>query len=294
MTIAIRINKSVTRWVEAIEQKVNFNPFTPVYGTARSLLALGTLLTIALNPTSYLFISTNFQDIHHDVLKNINLFYLFGYSKIWLSKTIALVILTWVISGYYPQISGVLHWWVSYSFFNAAVIVDGGDQLTQILALLLVPITLLDKRRNHWSAPVPSSTYRNYLGILFIFFIRLQIAVLYFNAGVAKFNVPEWLNGTAMYYWLTHNTFGAPNYIRHAVLALIDSPIMVLLITWSVILLEILLSMACLLPVRRRMIFLKLGIFFHFLTFVFLGLGSFFLAMCGALIIYLYPLRKNH
>lgn len=119
------------------------------------------------------------------------------------------------------------------------------------------------------------------------------MAVLYFNAGVSKFSVPEWMNGTAMYYWLSHNTFGAPNYMRHAALALINGPVVVLLVTWGVILLEILLSVSVILPERKRMVFFYLGIFFHFLIFVFLGLGSFFLAMCGGLILYLYPLQNK-
>jgi hypothetical protein len=88
-------------------------------------------------------------------------------------------------------------------------------------------------------------------------------------------------------------TFGAPNYIRHVVLLLIDNPFPVLLVTWGVIVLEISLFVAVFLSERKRIFLLKLGILFHFLAFIFLGLGSFFFAMCGALVIYLFPLQKR-
>jgi antimicrobial peptide system SdpB family protein len=264
-------------------------PFTNAYGLARSILALGTLLTLVLNPSAALFVSKNFTINHNFILAEWNMFYLLGFENLIYAKALAIVLLLLVISGYVPQVSGVLHWWVSYSFFNAAVIVDGGDQITSVITLLLIPVTLCDPRMNHWHEPKPGNSIRNFTGMLFLFLIQIQVCILYFNAGIAKFAVAEWADGTAMYYWISHNTFGSAGLLRRLMLPVIRNPLLVLLLTWSSILVELLLFAGIFLRQKQKMLLLRAGIIFHLLIFIFLGLGSFFFAMTGALILYLYP-----
>jgi hypothetical protein len=43
--------------------------------------------------------------------------------------------------------------------------------------------------------------------------MRLQVAVLYFHAAVAKFGVTDWADPTAMYHWFNHRTFGAAPWL---------------------------------------------------------------------------------
>src|SRR5437588_12362569 len=50
-----------------------------------------------------------------------------------LGQAIAATILLVVASGWRPRLTGVPHWWISYSFAVSATIPDGGDQVIQIL-----------------------------------------------------------------------------------------------------------------------------------------------------------------
>jgi len=53
------------------------------------------------------------------------------------------------------MITGALHWYVAYSFINSATVIDGGDHIASILAFLLLPVTLTDTRKWHWSMKSP-------------------------------------------------------------------------------------------------------------------------------------------
>ena len=130
-----------------LDQFATTNYYTVIYGIARTSLAVGTLITLLFNsiPTLYAeHLYNKMPDITG--LGNLNLFHLFGYDGLVYSKIIAILILLMVISGFYPRITGILHWYVSFSFFTSATIIDGGDQITAVLTLFLIPITLLDDR----------------------------------------------------------------------------------------------------------------------------------------------------
>src|SRR5690606_41724342 len=70
--------------------------------------------------------------------------------------------------------------------------------------------------------------------------IFIQIAVIYLQAGVEKFyKTEEWRNGTAIYYWINHNTFGVGGNIQRFFNYLLQFPLIITTLTWSVIILEI-------------------------------------------------------
>ncbi len=280
--------------VNNLEESSKDTPFTDVFGLSRSLFALGTLITLICNVPQALFIKERFLAAHINILEKINFFYLFGFNNLYLSQLLAIAILLSVVLGIYPRITGILHWWVSYSFFNSAIIIDGGDQITQIITLFFIPICLLDARRSHWEKDVKiRSHYRNYLALLIFFIIKIQISLLYFNAGIGKLNVPEWIDGSAMYYFLTDNTFGAPPYVKDFVFLLVTNSFIVWVLSWGTIIFEILLAASIFLNEKNKSIMFKLGLIFHLLIFILLGLGSFFFAMAGSLVVYLLPLKKN-
>ena len=117
--------------------------------------------------------------------------------------------------------------------------------------------------------------------------IRIQISVVYLHAAVSKLSIQEWLNGTVIYYWFTHNNFGVNDAILPAILPLLENNWSVFLITWAVLVLELMLFAAILAPIKIKRVLLPLGVTFHFFTFIIHGLGTFFLAMTAALILYL-------
>ena len=132
------------------------------------------------------------------------------------------------------------------------------------------------------------------VGWFSIFSIRIQASVLYLHAGVAKLKVNEWVNGTATYYWFTHHYHGAANWLKPLIIS-ITSTQLVVFITWSVIIFEILLFAAIFLDPQsyRRKYLLLMGILFHFAIAIIHGLISFFFSMSAVLLLYLLDHSKN-
>ena len=171
-------------------------------------------------------------------------------------------------------------------------LVDGGDQVAQVITLLLLPVTLTDQRISHWHATPDDARdqiIRRLIAISALVAIRVQVAGIYFHAAVGKMAVPEWRDGTAIYYWFTDPMFGLSGITREALWPVITNPVGVTLLTWGTILFEITLFAALFSARRVRPVLLVLGIMFHAAIAVIHGLLSFSLAMCGALILFLRP-----
>lgn len=273
------------------------NPFTNVYGLGRTLLALGTLLTMVFSDTNVLFrpaLGIEQVPIINGFAGKISLFTLFA-GNLSAGKAVAMLLLALVASGWKPRYTGLLHWWVSYSFMNSCVLVDGGDQVTAILTLLLVPVTLCDARTWHWGKALSYSTVQPYLNIIgntTVALIRMQVAIIYLHAAVAKCSVPEWENGTALYYWFTDPMFGHPAWLNAVLDPLLDNPFSVTVFTWSIIVLEFLLFSGLLANRKVKPWLLGAGLIFHAGIAVIHGLTSFALAMSGALILFLRPAEQ--
>ena len=216
------------------------SPWTNVYGLARTLLAISTLLTLIANDASTLFIplarvvaQAPFCDGHAG-------FGLFCQSDdLEAARWVAIVLLIIVASGWRPRVTGALHWWVAASLQSSASLLDGCDQITMNLTLLLLPVTLFDGRKWHWSAPTPvRSTTVGLLGRLIASFsftaIRVQVMLVYYVAGVAKYGVEEWGDGTALYYWFSHPVFGVPAFLDEPIGLVTNSPTLLPLVTWGV------------------------------------------------------------
>lgn len=286
-------------WEEKIRNYVQNNvPNSNVIGIARTILAMGTLLTLLFNPIENILIKrTNgefiLQEIlNGDVVTKFNLFFLFGTDNLIFTKWIAIAILLTVISGYYQKITSILHWWVCLSFFHASTIIDGGDQIASNLTLLLIPICLIDNRKNHWNRRVENNNVLNLVSLFFIYLIQFQMAIIYFHAAIGKLGHNEWSNGTAMYYWLNHSCFGLPDYLSFINLFLSNS-YFVTFITYGILILELALFLALLAGKRYKLSLLYLAIFFHLFIIFFMGIFSFFFSVTAGLILYLYPTNTN-
>lgn len=271
------------------------NIFTNTYGLARTIIAIGNLATLALTDFNLYFPKELFQKQPLSMIPNF--FYVFGQNGLLYSQIISIVILLWVISGYLPQISGILHAWLVFSFSTFSILIEGGDQISQIILILLIPVTLLDKRINHWF----KKDYFQYKRPEFfaefcyscLFMIQLQISVLYFFSFVEKFKVPEWKDGSAFYYWYNNHPFGANDWLKSILNLIINYKISYVFITWGVLLLEVLLFAAIFSSQKYKRTLFYFGLAFHFAIWLIHGLGSFYLAMVGGLILYLLPWDKS-
>lgn len=276
----------------AIQAWASVKPFTNVYGIARTLLALATAATLLCNNTADLFLSPitfRIQPYCYGVTRG-SLFCAAPYHLPW-EKVVAIFILLVVASGWRPRITGVFHWWATFSLQVSAYSIDGGDQIAAILTLFLIPVCLADSRKWHWDAPpnTPANTWTQASAWFAMIAIRVQVAAVYFHSSIAKLSVVEWANGTAVYYWFTNPVFGAPSWRRALIMPLLVNQYSVALITWGAIFLEVALFMALVMPKWAWRYLLVLGVAFHVAIALIHGLISFATIMCGALILYLRP-----
>lgn len=265
-------------------------PWSNVYGLARTLVALGTGGTLAFSDTTTLFRpAAGIPEAPVcEGIRAASFFCVFPSGWLEVARWAAVLMLLVVASGWRPRVTGLVHWWVAVSIPWSATLTDGGDQIAAILALLMLPLALTDDRRWHWDAPLESTEAKRLIARSSWVMLRLQVAGIYFHASVGKFKVTEWVDGTALYYWLLDPSVGAPDWLARLMLPVLSSPAVALL-TWSVLLLELGLSVGPLLNPTLRRVLLPLGMSFHLGIAVFHGLISFVLVMFGALILLLRP-----
>ena len=285
-----RIGERARRWA------CETDPFTNVYGLARTLLATATALTLLLNRTSTLFRpGVGVEDVPICAgIRSAGAFCL-GAPHLDLVRWLCVAALLVVASGWRPRWTGVVHAFIAYSFQANALAIDGGDQVASILALLLVPVTLADDRRWHWQARTstgaePGEVEKRLVARTCFALIRLQVAGIYFHACVAKFAVAEWADGTVLYYWLNHPTFAAPAWMMPVLGPLLLNGTTVAIATWSVLAIEYLLSAGLIAAKKHWGKLLLLGIGLHAGIALLHSLTTFALTMAGALILYLRPL----
>lgn len=286
------VGERAKRWVDSAD------PFTNVYGVGRSLIALAAAATLLANSSATLFRpSTVTPDV--PICEGLRAagIYCMAAPRFDVARWFAIVVLLLVASGFRPRYTGVLHAWVAFSLQANAITIEGGDQVSAILALLLVPVTLMDGRRWHWSPREPRALddrerTRRLIARACLTVIRVQVAGIYMHAGVGKFKVEEWTDGTALYYWLTHPTFGAPQWVAPLVRPLVLNGTCVALMTWGVLVVELLLAAGLLADKRWWRALLISGIALHAGILVLHGLVSFAVTMWGALILFLRPIDE--
>jgi antimicrobial peptide system SdpB family protein len=269
------------------------SPFTNVVGAARTLVALSTLSTLLFSDTQSLFLPLSVRPaVMCQGLSKAGLYCLMP-DHLELGRWLSIAILLVVASGYRPRWTAPLHVFCTFSLLQNATMVDGGDQLAANLSLLLLPWALLDERRWHFD-PAPQR-YRPSAMLTAraaLFMVRLQMCGVYLQAGIAKFAVREWADGTVLYYWMRDPAFGAPPWLSGLTDAVVDHGASVTLLTWSVLALELALAAALVMPRQRARWLLPLGFALHTGIALVHGLISFSLVMFGGLLIYLWPAEQ--
>ncbi|SEU34455.1 sporulation-delaying protein SdpB family protein [Stigmatella erecta] len=266
-------------------------PWSNVYGLARTLIALGTGGTLAFSHSSTLFRpAVGMAEVPLcEGIRQASLFCVLPAGWLEVARWTAVLLLLLVASGWRPRVTGLLHWWVAASLQWSGVLTDGGDQIASVLAFLLVPMTLTDGRRWHWDPPMEGGSDESRLiARVSWLLLRGQVAFIYLHASVGKFKVPEWVDGTALYYWLLDPSIGAPDWLARWALPVLSSPLVAPL-TWSVLILEFWLALGLVLSRGARRALLPFGLLFHTGIIFFHGLISFALIMFGALVLLLRP-----
>ena len=289
----IALGRLARRWAASI------NPWTNVYGLARTLLAVGTGITLAFNHSTILFRATpgvaSVPFCHGPA--QVGIFCIFSTGQLDIARWLAVAILVVVASGWRPRLTGLPHWWISFSLQASSVALDGGDHVTAVLTLLMLPVALTDGRRWHWQGapavpPRGRDELKRILALSSLIAIRIQVAGIYLHTSLAKFRVEEWADGTALYYWWTDPTIGVADWLRPFLMPMLTHS-SVALLTWGAILLELTLFMGLVMPRAYRSVLLVAGIAFHVAIAIMMGLISFSMAMFAALVLYLRPVEKE-
>ena len=277
-----------------IEQYINKNCyFTTAFGLARSVLALGLLITLVFNNNTTLF-DTNVDGLHGVRSNNYNFFSLYVlFDNLVIAKLISIIILVIVIIGIYPRFTSILHFWVTFSYASCVHIIDGGDQIASILTVLFIPICLCNPNKTHWKNYKTSNFYVNTICFFSYLLIMLQTIVIYFHAAVGKFVVPEWINGTAIYYWFNDPVFGASGFVKTIFNFLFKHPTLTFYLNWSVLFLELFIVVAVISPYKRiKTLALIFGLIFHLIIVLVHGLLSFYFSMASLLIASLFSMNN--
>lgn len=266
--------------------------WSPIVGLVRSLLAFASFLTLLATPSTSLFQPLWGQGMQPACrgLNAFNWFCLFG-TEPW-TKILACAVLVLVMSGYVPQVTALLHYWISFSIFNGIAVPDGGDQITVVLTLLLIPLCITDPRLNHWTPAkeVPNrAKWRRGWTLAAVLGIKVQMSVLYLQSCIEKTGQTEWATGNNLYYTAS-GVFGFSDPVRSLLGPLLEDAFGVSLLTWSVLVLEFALAITLLTPPQWRPYLFLLAALFHSGIAVFMGLWSFAIAMVAADLLLTLPL----
>ncbi|MCK8681325.1 sporulation-delaying protein SdpB family protein [Streptomyces lichenis] len=273
-------------------------PWSNVYGLARTLVALGTAGTLAFSSVDTLFrpvaLAGDFPSCEGAASAAVFCLAKGDHSGLGWLKWLCVLALLVVAAGWRPRLTALPHAYVSYSVFAGIAISDGGDQIGLVLSILFLLPALGDPRRWHWQAPPSDNGSRARCGWALagssgLLMLRLQMSLVYFNACVAKLPHQEWYDGTAMWYWSTNLSFGAPGWLDTLVRPVVSTSWGVALMTWLPLLIEITLAVALLLPRRIRHAAMWAGLLFHFSIGLMMGLWSFALAMAGGILVLCLP-----
>lgn len=286
--------------IRAYNWSMRANPWTNVYGLARTLIALATLGTLASTHSADLIRPAVGRPISSlcNGFSQVSIFCQLSPDHLEFARWVAVGLLAIVASGWRPRITGIIHWWISLSITLSVTVIDGGDQVASIATLFLLPVTLTDQRRWHWQRCAPMSpggdrAVARIIAHSCLMAIRWQVAIIYFHAAVAKLAVDEWVDGTVVYYWFSSQNLGVAQPLRGLIWPLITHPVGVTVLTWGTLLLEIFLFMGLVIKVEYRKPLLAMGLAFHGAIAILQGLASFSMIMWGGLILYLWPLEEE-
>lgn len=265
-------------------------PWGAPLGLARAAVFGGMGLTLLLNPSWVLFTTSAVQPRapRCDSYSSWALFCSVG-EHLEVARIVAGAVLLIAASGIVPWARALPAAYLVLSTSVTMTLSDGGDQLYGILAVLLVPLSLTDWRRSSWSQHTSLCGPRVRGSIAFVSWIaiRAQVFVVYLEAAFGKLGVPEWANGSALYYWLRNPTFGPGELLAAPVQALTSIPLVTGAATFAVVALEFALAIGPVLSLRLRRLLLVAGFALHGAIIALMGITSFSIVMFAALLLHL-------
>lgn len=185
-----------------------------------------------------------------------------------------------------PRVTALLIYIVSMNLNNRAwVILDGGDNLMQIMLIYLI---FMDPSLPDAEAKSSLPRYANNAVTNAVFLIaRLQVIAVYVVAGLAKVSGELWQNGTAIYYTLSVDDFSLP-FVRSFVA---NVPLFAVMATYVTLFYQ--LSFPWLIWNRRiRPWLMFLGTTIHLQIALVMGLFTFGFAVMASYVVFFTDARS--
>lgn len=254
---------------------------------ARTLIAAAQLSVLTFTDWDALFVPTAGSDFGPTCNSAGNLgAYCLMFDRTGVAPPSILLIigLLFVLSGFFPRYAGLVHAWITISLSPAVKLPDGGESVAQIIVVLLAIVTLPDSRLNHWQRDVMISSWWIPFAWAASHLLRLQVVWVYLNAAIMKTAVPEWQDGTAVYFISLDPMFGTSGPFGPIFDWMVSIPVLSLMMIWGAIITEMSIALLLLGPERYRRIAVWLTVLLHCLFIAMIGLWSFAFVMIGAVL----------
>ncbi|GHD66008.1 hypothetical protein GCM10010317_066660 [Streptomyces mirabilis] len=267
------------------------------FGVGRSLICFAELTVVLITPSKALLtpVLTVSDGARCEGVRAASAYCLVGgTSHAEYARWILVAVLLVAAVGYRPRWTAIPQLWAIYSIAVSITVPDGGESVSMIMSLLMLPIVLTDNRRWQWSPPVkPLRPSGHAVAYAAFWAVRLQLAYIYLDTAISKFGVADWANGTAEYYFLRDNMFGVAKPWGGPLLALSKYPLIVVGMTWGALVVELLIAVCILGSDRWRKVGLVLDVLLHGSIVLLMGLWSFALVMIGCSVVASMPLSRT-
>lgn len=286
------IREAMTSLVRNLDR---FNPLSIRIQLGRSLIALAqlTILTLTTWPNLTADIVGRSPEGYCDgSLRQLSMFCLGGpvpqQVGIWIGVAIALL----VVIGLVPRYVAPLHAWMAISLNASLALPDGGEAIASFATVILIVVCLPDNRVLAWVRPRrPISSRLGAASYAASIALCIQMAGVYFESGLAKIAVSEWLDGSAMYFIVRDPYFGSTGLVGIVLRAFTDVPLGSALLTWGTIVVECSIAVLFLLPSHCKQYALFGVVILHIGIAIALGLWSFSAIMIGTAFVAAYRLE---
>ncbi|GLZ77476.1 hypothetical protein Afil01_22830 [Actinorhabdospora filicis] len=269
---------------------IDFDPRTTPMALGRSGLGLASLILLLANPDHVLFAPTPRapSGISCSGPGSVALWCLSEAAAVSpvVPRSIAVVVLVLVVVGYRPRWTAVPHWYVAFSLATGLSMPNGGENVVQVVSMLLVPICLSDDRAWHWvspSTPLPGrargAAYAAFLGL------RAQTSIIYLSTAISKLTNADWRSGTAMTVIVHDPMLGFPQAVTSRLESLSWWPMLAAVITWGTVLAEGAIALLLWGTRRSRLVAFGAGTGLHLGILALMGIAGFELAMLSLLIL---------
>lgn len=269
---------------------VEFNSQSPIVGLGRSIIALSQIILLLFTPAEYLFVPVIGRGESPECeryIVSISAYCLGGSANLQLKSYLLILGLLVVASGFLPRYTSFLHFWISFSIGVAISLPDGGEAVAQIVTFLLCFVLINDRRVWHWKQEYPHHRLHTLNAVAWGGFlaVRLQLFYIYMSSAVEKSAKETWRDGSAIYYILRGELFGAEGWGKDFFLWLSSTPVGTLSMTWGTILLEGAAAIFILRSGKWPIITFIIALLLHSIFILLLGLWTFGLIMIGVVII---------